>query len=400
MSMTSVIRYIEALDTTSTVGAGKNGLAFGDITAKYLVEGGTLVTLTPETITTLGTYQAPTSNAHVRIKEVNSADPTKGLYEIHFHNDQMAAAGKKLWLFLSASGAKFEKYELDLGARLDSIDSALLAIATYVDTEVAAIKAKTDNLPSDPADASDVAAAFSTVNSILATIAAYVDTEVAAIKAKTDNLPAAPAATGDIPTASQNAAAVLDVPAASHNTAGTIGANINDAASAADPLENLVPGDYEAGTAGEALGNIPGIKAKTDLIGSISLVLRSPVRDGKVYLTAGNDFFDADDLALEFPNTAGTWPDLTGATVGFKATKSFPAGVQTIEGEGEVVVPTGVGQLIIVELSSEQTDVTPAPNEREAYVYDLQVRLANGHEITLERGPCIVAKKLAEAPEL
>lgn len=44
----------------------------------------------------------------------------------------------------------------------------------------------------------------------LATIAAYIDTEVAAIKAKTDNLPAAPAATGDIPTANANADALLD----------------------------------------------------------------------------------------------------------------------------------------------------------------------------------------------
>ena len=40
--------------------------------------------------------------------------------------------------------------------------AALLAtVASYIDTEVAAIKAKTDNLPSDPADASDVAAAIS-----------------------------------------------------------------------------------------------------------------------------------------------------------------------------------------------------------------------------------------------
>lgn len=100
-------------------------------------------------------------------------------------------------------------------------------LATYVDTEVAAIladtnelqtdwvnggrldllidaiKAKTDNLPADPADASDIAASFSTISSTLTTISAYIDTEVAAIKAKTDNLPAAPAATGDIPTVSQ-----------------------------------------------------------------------------------------------------------------------------------------------------------------------------------------------------
>jgi hypothetical protein len=43
----------------------------------------------------------------------------------------------------------------------------------------------------------------------LATATGYIDTEVAAIKAKTDNLPAAPAATGDIPTAVQNADALL-----------------------------------------------------------------------------------------------------------------------------------------------------------------------------------------------
>lgn len=71
-----------------------------------------------------------------------------------------------------------------------------------------AVLAKTDNLPADPADASDIAAAFGTVNTTLGTIAGYVDTEVAAIKAKTDLIPASPAATGDIPSASDIATAV------------------------------------------------------------------------------------------------------------------------------------------------------------------------------------------------
>lgn len=44
----------------------------------------------------------------------------------------------------------------------------------------------------------------------LTTIDDFLDTEVAAIKAKTDNLPAAPAAVGDIPTATQNADALLN----------------------------------------------------------------------------------------------------------------------------------------------------------------------------------------------
>lgn len=61
------------------------------------------------------------------------------------------------------------------------------------------IKAKTDNLPTDPADQSAVEAAITAAVSPLATTAAlaavagYVDTEVAAIKARTDNLPSDPA---------------------------------------------------------------------------------------------------------------------------------------------------------------------------------------------------------------
>lgn len=50
----------------------------------------------------------------------------------------------------------------DLDTQIDTLAtaSALATAAGYIDTEVAAIKAKTDNLPSDPADASDIAAAI------------------------------------------------------------------------------------------------------------------------------------------------------------------------------------------------------------------------------------------------
>lgn len=112
-----------------------------------------------------------------------------------------------------------------LGAPAGASHSADVAA---VKTDTAAIKAKTDNLPTDPADASDIAASFSTVNSTLATIAGYVDTEVAAIKAKTDNLPASPAATSDIPTAAAIADAVWDEATSGHTTSGSTGAALND----------------------------------------------------------------------------------------------------------------------------------------------------------------------------
>lgn len=61
-----------------------------------------------------------------------------------------------------------------------SVLERLEYIQSLIDAEIAAIKAKTDNLPADTATQ-------------LNTIAGYIDTEVASIKAKTDNLPSDPA---------------------------------------------------------------------------------------------------------------------------------------------------------------------------------------------------------------
>jgi len=47
-----------------------------------------------------------------------------------------------------------------VGLASANLDTQLAAIDDYLDTEVAAIKAKTDNLPSDPADQSGVEAAI------------------------------------------------------------------------------------------------------------------------------------------------------------------------------------------------------------------------------------------------
>jgi len=89
----------------------------------------------------------------------------------------------------------------DIDAQLATIagylDTEIATILAAVDTEIAAIKAKTDNLPADPADDSDIDAQLATIAGYLdteiAAILAAVDTEVAAVKAKTDNLPADPA---------------------------------------------------------------------------------------------------------------------------------------------------------------------------------------------------------------
>lgn len=138
-SLTSVIRYFRAIDTSASDGSGKTGIAFGSFTAKYLTQGGTLVTLTPETITTLGTYQAPTANTNIRIKELANTDPTKGIYEVHFHNDQVAEAGKILWLFLFASGAVIQPLEVDLLPYKSDVDTVKGVDATALSKSINAI---------------------------------------------------------------------------------------------------------------------------------------------------------------------------------------------------------------------------------------------------------------------
>lgn len=136
------------------------------------------------------------------------------------------------------------------------IPATLTTIAGYIDTEVAAIKAVTDNLPNsgalttitthltdikgatfsgatdsleairDRGDAAWITATgFSTLDAAgvraavglasanldtqLTAIDDYLDTEVAAIKAKTDLIPASPAAVSDIPSAATIASTVL-----------------------------------------------------------------------------------------------------------------------------------------------------------------------------------------------
>jgi len=92
-------------------------------------------------------------------------------------------------------------------------------------------------------------------NATITAIAGYIDTEVGAIKAKTDLIPASPAAVSDIPTAAANADAIWDEAIAGHATAGSTGAALSAAGSAGDPWSTALPGAYGAGTAGKIVGD-------------------------------------------------------------------------------------------------------------------------------------------------
>ncbi len=219
------------------------------------------------------------------------------------------ANGGRLDLLIDAIKAKTDNLpadpadDSDIDAQLAAIsgylDTEIAAILAAVDTEVAAIKAKTDNLPASPANEASLVTIAGYIDTEVASILAAVDTEVSAIKAKTDNLPAAPAATGDIPTASAIADQVWDEAISGHLGAGSTGAALNAAGSSGDPWSTPLPGAYGAGTAGKIIGDnvnapIATVDTVVDAIKAVSDKIDTTLEvDGAVYRFTDNALEEA-----------------------------------------------------------------------------------------------------------
>lgn len=186
--------------------------------------------------------------------------------------------------------------------------SNLATVAGYLDTEIAAILADTNELQTDWAnggrldlildarasqasvdtidgivdsilvDTAEIGAAGAGLTAVasatnLATLTGYVDTEVAAIKATTDKLDGTLTLTSDgyiftpealqdaptggsAPSAATIAAAVWEEPIASHSgTSGSTAEALAAAGASGDPWITALPGGYSAGQAGYIVGN-------------------------------------------------------------------------------------------------------------------------------------------------
>ena len=106
---------------------------------------------------------------------------------------------------------------------------------------------------------------------------------IAAIKSKTDNLPSDPAGVSSIPSPALTAAAVRDVSNATP-AAGSLGADVKAGAAVSDPWAINVPGAYGSGTAGNLLGTNLDAKVSTRLpTSSIAL------NNGAVTVGTNND---------------------------------------------------------------------------------------------------------------
>lgn len=123
---TSVLLRIKILDTSSTVGAGLTGLTnastgllistlAGNEAAPtvYTAAGGTI-----DSVTTLGTYAAPSAN-HCRFREVDSTNHP-GVYEIQLADARLAVANART-LLVSVSGAT-GAMQADVELQLSGVD--------------------------------------------------------------------------------------------------------------------------------------------------------------------------------------------------------------------------------------------------------------------------------------
>jgi hypothetical protein len=204
--LTSVSLPVFIADTSSTTGGGLSGVtsASSGLVLEYRRAGqSTWTSVTPQAGKTLGSYLSG---------GIVADGSLAGAYEVDFPDAAFASGARMVVCrvrgvanmlavlieieldavdYQDATAFGLSRIDQTIGSR--ATQTSVDTLAGYVDIEVAAIKAKTDNLPSDPADASDIATSFGTVNSTLSTIASYVDTEVAAIKAKTDLIAAFPA---------------------------------------------------------------------------------------------------------------------------------------------------------------------------------------------------------------
>lgn len=136
----------------------------------------------------------------------------------------------------------------------------------------------------------------------------------------------------------------------------------------------------------------------------------NPVQaSGQVNLVAGADYKAVDGQAAVFTNKAGTWVDLTGATVWFVGfIGNFPlSNLQTpVAGvaippqwfpppliapvQGSVVTPSGANQQVSFDLPATVTGVRPCGSPNDLFAYAVYAALANGDIVPLQTGPLFV----------
>ena len=274
---------IEILDSTSTTGARKTGLAYNTsgLTAYYRRVGGSATAITLATQTASGAWS---SGGFAEIDATNMP----GVYRLDLPDAAVASGADAVTVTLKgATGMAQVSMTIQLVA-IDLQDATRLGLSaipnaaagasgglpTAIDgsgrvdvgkinsvatTSVTAVGANIGSSQALTFDANNLlkvdvedwkgAVAAAMTGDAYARLGvpagASVSADIAAVKTDVDALPSATTTAG----------AVWDVTMASHLTSGTTGAALNAAGAAGDPWSTTLPGAYGAGTAGYIIGH-------------------------------------------------------------------------------------------------------------------------------------------------
>ena len=163
------------------------GLTHSDVTLSYWRPGGTPTAITPASLAAIDS-----AHSDGGFKEV-SASAHAGLYRLDLPDAAVAIGADSVVISVTTASGFVQHFEYPLTTNViqtgDSFARLGAPAGASVSADLATIDANVDAILSDTG--TDLPAT-------LGTIAGYLDTEIASIKAKTDNLPASPASTGDV----------------------------------------------------------------------------------------------------------------------------------------------------------------------------------------------------------
>jgi len=255
---------------------------------------------------------------------IDSGDDSQELC-LHITNTGMAPVTRTVELYRReyTPGATLSSSDI---AAIKSVTDALPDAGALTSLATAAALATVDTVvDSILVDTAEIGAAGAgltvlATQSLLSTVAGYLDTEIAAIKAKTDNLPASPAAVGDIPTAGAVADAVWDEAIAGHAGSGSTGEALGAAGASGDPWITALPGSYTAGQAGYIVGT--NLDAAVSSISAGSGLDAAGVR-AAIGLASANLDDQLDALPTAGENADAVWDEaLSGHTTSGTAGKA------------------------------------------------------------------------------
>jgi len=252
--ITSLILRVFIQDSASTTGDGKTGLSHtstGMIIALIADNEATATAYTVtasnvETITTLGTFAAPTASK-CRFKEVDATN-LPGVYELHFANARWAVSSARSvqGMITGASGAVACPFEVQLA----NVPANVITYASGQapdNATITLINNKTTNLPSDPADQSLIVAATDAIITRLGS-------------------PAGASISADIALVQTTAGQAANDASTTVDSLGAIGTSVADILEDTGiTIPNLIDG-IGGGDASQT--TLLAVKAKTDLIGT------------------------------------------------------------------------------------------------------------------------------------